>query len=218
VEQVRVRDRDDPHARQHSPLRAGRAAPLPAARGSAMVAAGRMHESRILVDLPSAETDRRMSPIEWLRSLFGAQLDLRSGREELTVGALWLIEGLVDAFAAAGVRDVVSFRVDKEVVYLDTAEDRDDLRLITRAAERAGVLDRKFREMHLVLAHRTQASAKAMVIDCTVKNDVLLGEAEMVIALSSLDPTRRELDALTERIANELTTVLTGARVTCAPA
>jgi hypothetical protein len=28
-----------------------------------------MYQSRITVDLPSAETDRRRSPIEWLRSL-----------------------------------------------------------------------------------------------------------------------------------------------------
>jgi hypothetical protein len=61
-------------------------------------------------------------------------------------------------------------------------------------------------------------------IDCRIKNGVLLGEAEMAIVLSGLpakpaggadgEAARRELDALTERIANELTTVLSGARVT----
>lgn len=191
-----------------------------------------MHTSRIIVDLPSAETDRRKRPLEWVRALLGAQLDLRSGREELTVGTLWLIEGLVDAFAAVGVRDVSSFLVDKQVVYLDAEEDvPDDLPLLVRAAEVAGVLDRKFHEMSLVLAHDGPALHTA--IDCRIKNGVLLGEAEMTIALSgrphrpapaagagpgAADPgaaaARRELDALTERIANELGTVLRGARVT----
>jgi len=179
-------------------------------------------QSRITVDLPSAETERRRRPIEWLRSLFGAQLDLRSGREELTVGATWLVEGLVEAFAAAGVDDVTSFRVDQEVVYLDTEDVPGDLPRIVRAAEAAGVLDRKFREMHLVLAHSTPTLHTT--IDCKVRDGVLLGEAEMSIVLSSRGrelaaggagaPAPAELDALTDRIADELTVVLAGARVT----
>ncbi len=179
-----------------------------------------MPTSRITVDLPSAETDRRRGPIEWLRSLFGAELDLRTGREELTVGALWLVEGLVEGFAAIGIDDVVSFLVDGEAIYLDAAEVPSDLPLIVRAAEAAGALDREFREMHLVLAHRS--AALHTTIDCTVRNGVLLGEAEMSIALSSRalaggggggEAERRELDALTERVANELASVLVGARV-----
>jgi len=179
-----------------------------------------MYSSRITVDLPSAETERRPNPLEWLRSLFGAQLDLRSGREELTVGTLWLVEGLVEAFASAGVRDVISFTVDKQVIYLDREDDSDDLPRVAEAAETSGVLDRKFREMQLVLAHR--GDALHTTIDCRVHNGVLLGEAEMTIALTSRPrerppqgaEARRELDALTRRIADELTGVLTGARVT----
>jgi len=187
-----------------------------------------MHRTRIIVDLPSAETERRRRPIEWMRSLFGAQLDLRSGREELTIGTLWLVEGLVEAFAAAGAHDVTSFLVDQEVIYFDAHEVSRDLPVLVRAAEAAGVLDRKFREMRLVLAH--QSEALHTVIDCRVKSAVLLGESEMAILLSSrvrdrrlqrgpadsdsLGRTRGEVDALTERIANELTTVLIGARVT----
>lgn len=177
-----------------------------------------MYQSRITVDLPSAETDRRRSPIEWLRSLLGAELDLRSGREELTVGAAWLVEGLAEGFAAIGVHDVVSFLVDGESIYLDTRHVPGDLPLIVRAAEAAGVLDRAFREMHLVLAHRSQTLHTT--IDCAVRNGVLLGESEMTIVLSGqptagLDPAAGlgELDALTERVANELASVLAGARV-----
>lgn len=204
-----------------------------------------MHKSKILVDLPSAETERRKGPLEWLRSLFGAQLDLRSGKEELTVGALWLVEGLVEAFAAAGVHDVISFLVDKQAVYLDADEIPDDLPKVIGAAQVAGVLERSFTEMHLVLAHRT--GALHTIIDCTIKNGVLLGEAEMTVSLSArlrelqvqpgetaphyaervrafaqstdaLEPTRRELDALTEKLSNELSVVLVGARVTREPA
>jgi hypothetical protein len=142
-----------------------------------------MYRSRIVIDLPSAETDRRRSPIEWLRSLFGAQLDLRTGREELTVGALWLIEGLVEGFAAAGVHDVVTFMVDHQPIYLDAEERTDDLPLIASAAEAAGVLERAFREMHLVLAHRGEALHAT--IECAIRNGVLLGDAEMTISLAS---------------------------------
>jgi len=184
-------------------------------------------ESRITVDLPSAETDRRRRPIEWLRSLFGTQLDLRSGREELTVGALWLLEGLVEAFAAAGVHDVTTFRVDEEVIFFDTEDVPGDLHRIVRAGEAAGILDRKFDEMHLLLSHRSQALNTT--IDCKVKDGVLLGEAEMSISLSGRgrafaaggddpEPLRRELDELTARIALELTRTLVGARVKRDPA
>ncbi len=184
-----------------------------------------MHRSRIVIDLPSAETERRRSPLEWVRSLFGAELDLRSGREELTVGAAWLIEGLVEAFASLGIHDVVSFVVDEEGIYLDPGGVSDDLPLILRASDAAGVLDREFREMRLVLAHRGEQLETR--IDCAVKNGVLLGEAEMTIELSSRPherpdrtgaPPLHELEVLTERIANELTSALAGARVTRGPA
>src|SRR5215468_10724253 len=111
-----------------------------------------MLKAKIVVDLPSVETHRRMGPIEWVRSLFGARIDLRSGKEELTVGAFSLVEGLVAGFAKAGVADALSFLVDKKVVYLDTNDVPDDLPLVARAAEEAGILDQTFREMHLVLA------------------------------------------------------------------
>ncbi len=112
-----------------------------------------MLKSEIAVDLPSVETNRRVGPVEWVRSLFGAHIDLRSGKEELTVGAFSLIEGLIAGFAKAGVDDALSFLVDKKVVYLDTNDVPNDLPLIAKAAEASGVLDAPFSEMHLVLAH-----------------------------------------------------------------
>jgi len=86
-----------------------------------------MLKARIAVDLPSAETQRSMGPVEWVRSLFGAQIDLRSGKEELTVCAFSLVEGLIAGFARAGVADVLSFLVDRQVVYLDSNDVPDDL-------------------------------------------------------------------------------------------
>jgi hypothetical protein len=201
-----------------------------------------MLKSSIRVDLPSVETNRRPGPIEWVRSLFGAELDLRSGKEELTVGAFSLIEGLVAGFARAGVMDVISFLVDKKVVYLDTNEVPDDLPLIARAAEAAGVLDQRFREMHLVLAH--QDEALHTIIDCKVTSQVMLGQSELEIQLSSrlselqirqgetaeqyaerikafalvdasFEPARRRLEQLTERIAAALGPALVGSKVAC---
>lgn len=199
-----------------------------------------MLKSMVHVDLPSVETQRRPGPIEWLRSLFGAELDLRSGKEELTVGAFSLVEGLIAGFARAGICDVISFLVDKKVVYLDTNEVSDDLALIVQAAEAAGVLDQRFREMHLVLAHRD--GVLHTILDAKITSAVLLGESEMVVQLSSrlvelqirqgetaeqyaervkafagnegsFEPARQRLEQLTERIAAALGLALVGAKV-----
>ncbi|MCE9578792.1 MAG: hypothetical protein K8W52_37050 [Deltaproteobacteria bacterium] len=203
-----------------------------------------MLRSRILVDLPSVETDRRMGVFEWLRSLFGATIDLRSGREELTVGACSLVEGLVAAFARAGVTDALSFLVDKRVVYLDANEVPDDLPLILKAAEETGILDRPFREMHLAVAH--QDGRLHTIFDCAITSQVALGEAEMVIEVSSrrvdfrvahgesaqtyaervkalagdpagFEPMRAELDQRIAQVAEALRAALVGAKVTTAP-
>ncbi len=61
-----------------------------------------MLRAKITVDLPSSETNRSKGPIEWARSLFGAKIDLRSGKEELTIGAFALVEGLVQHLPRPG--------------------------------------------------------------------------------------------------------------------
>jgi len=200
-----------------------------------------MLKSKIIVDLPSVETNRRMGPIEWVRSLFGAKIDLRSGKEELTVGAFSLVEGLVAAFEAASVTDAISFLVDKKVVYLDTNDVPDDLPLIAKAAEESAILDKSFREMHLVLAHKTPSLHT--ILDCSIASGVVLGDAEMEIEISarlpslqiqkgesaddyatrvkafatkenSFEPGRHELDQLVDRVADALRSKLVGAKVT----
>jgi hypothetical protein len=204
-----------------------------------------MLKSSIRVDLPGVETQRDHTPLEWLRALFGAQIDLRSGKEELTVGAFSLIEGLVAGFGQAGVHDVLSFLVDRRVVYIDRNEVTHDLQLIARAAQAAGVMDRKFKEMHLVLTHRDELLHT--LIDCKVVREVLLGEAELQLQLSSrvpalqiqrgesaanyaervqefaarpsaFEPARFLLEQLTERIAAALQRTLVGAVVKHEPA
>src|SRR5215470_13097682 len=104
-----------------------------------------MLQARITVDLPSVETHRRAGLFEWVRSVFGATIDLRSGREALTIGAFSLVEGMVAAFAKAGITNVISFLVDKRVVYLDANDVADDLGLIVDASQAAGVFDRSFK-------------------------------------------------------------------------
>lgn len=190
--------------------------------------------------MPSVETQRSPNPIEWLRSLFGAELDPRSGKEELTVCAFSLIEGLMAGFARAGVDDVLSFLVNKQVVYVDTNDVPNDLSLIGQAAQAAGILDRKFREMHLVLAHRD--AVLHTIVDCKITSRVVLGEAEMEIELSSrlselqvrvgetaeqyaervrafaaepssFEPARQRLIQLTQRSATSLERALIGSKV-----
>lgn len=198
-----------------------------------------MLKSKIVVDLPSVETHRRMGPIEWVRSLFGAKLDLRSGKEELTVGAFSLVEGLLAAFESAGVTDAISFLVDKKVVYVDTNDVPDDLPLIAKAAEQTEILDKPFREMHLVLAHRS--AELHTIFDCEIESSVVLGQAEMTVDISSrlvalqiqpgetadkyaervkafaaqgesFEPGRGELDALVTKVTDALRSKLVGAR------
>ena len=142
-----------------------------------------MLRAKITVDLPSAETSRSKGPIEWVRALFGAKIDLRSGKEALTIGAFALVEGVVAAFADAGVHDAMSFLVDQKVIYMDPHDVPDDLPLIARAAELTGVLNKPFREMHLVLGHKTEWLHT--LIDCTITNQVMLGAAELTMVLSS---------------------------------
>jgi hypothetical protein len=199
-----------------------------------------MVKSKVIVDLPSAETQRRKGPIEWVRSLFGAKLDLRSGKEELTVGAFSLVEGMEQAFSRAGVNNAISFIVDKKVIYLDTNDVDDDLVLVGKAAQESGVLDRPFKEMHLALTHKE--AGLHTIIDVRIKNQVILGEEEMVIVLSSriedlrvrtgetaadyaervkafaqnptaLEPYKHSLDGLTHRVADALRATMVGARV-----
>jgi len=204
-----------------------------------------MLKSAITVDLPSAVADRKKTASEWVRSLFGAKLDLRGDEEQLTISAVSLVAGLVEGFSAAGVTDLISFVVDKKVVYLDTNEVPDDLRLLLEAAEQKGILMKPFKEMHLVMSHRE--AGLHVLIDVRIRNRVMLGEEEMRVELSGrveelriragesaadyraridafvADGTRVEtdrvaLDQLTRRIAARLERTLVGARATAEPA
>jgi hypothetical protein len=203
-----------------------------------------MLKSAITIDLPSTVADRNKTATEWIRSLFGAKLDLRSNHEQLTMTAMSLVAGLVDGFSAAGISDVISFVVDKRVVYLDTREVPDDLALILEAADQKGILDKKFSEMHVVLSHKE--SGLHVLIDVRIRNRVMMGEEEMSIDLSGrveelqiqpgesaenyrdriqnymkeagrADAHRLALDALTQRVADRLGLTLVGARARVQP-
>jgi len=204
-----------------------------------------MLKSAITIDLPSAVADRSKNAVEWVRSLFGAKLDLRSNQEELTISAVSLVAGMVEGFSAAGVKDVISFVVDKKVVYLDTREVDDDLSLILEAAEQKRILEKRFNEMHLVLSHKE--AGLHVLVDVRIRNRVFLGDEEMQVDLSArveelqiqtgesaevyrkrieafmADPSRTDsyrvaLDALTRRVSDKLRTTLVGARATAQPA
>ena len=198
-----------------------------------------MLNAKIHVDLPSEETLRNKGPLEWVRSMFGAELDLRSGKEELTVSALSLIQGFVTAMNQAEITDVISMIVDKKVIYLDSDEVPDDLAVMMDLAESKGVLNRPFEELHIALSHKE--AGLHTIIDVKVANQVVLGEEEMEITLSGrieelqvqtgedaeayaarvrsfatdeqrLTPLKSSLDALSERIADKIRTRLVGSK------
>ena len=200
-----------------------------------------MFKSRIIVDLPSVERERVMGHMDRLKSFFGKEVDLRSGVEELTVSALSLVTGIVDAFESAGVQDVISFIVDRRVIYQDSHEVADDLRLMLEAALHKGVLHQQFREMHIVLSHKDEDVLHTLM-DVRIVSEVLIGEAEMDVECSARIPllriepgetaeayadrisetaedegafelARLRLQALTERVSDALRRVLVGAKV-----
>ncbi len=205
-----------------------------------------MLKSTIHVELPNAFAERHKTAGEWLRSLFGAKLDLRDpDHHELTMSALSLVVGLVEGFSAAGVTDVISFIVDKKVVYMDTTDVPDDLSLLLEAAEVKGILTRHFSEMHLVLSHKE--AGLHVILDVQILNRVVTGQEQMRVSLSArieelrvtvgetaadyrariaafmtnrsrTDADRVALDALTRRVAEKLTSTLVGARATPEPA
>jgi hypothetical protein len=141
-----------------------------------------MFRSKVTVDLPSIEQKRSMGPIEWVRSLFGAQIDLGTGKEELTMTAWSTLEGLYRSLQRAGVRDAISFLVDRKAIYVDSSEIEDDLSLVWKSAREKRVLDKPFKEMHLVLAHRE--GGLHLIFDIKIHSQVLLGDPELVIDIS----------------------------------
>jgi len=141
-----------------------------------------MLRTRIVVDLPSVEVLRQKTFGEAFRSLFGAQLDLRTGTEEITVTGLALIQALVSGFQLAGVTNAVALIVDQKVVYKDPADQGNDLPLIMAACQQSRLLTRKFGEMHLVLSHAE--NGMLVIADVHLRRETLKGQAEMVVDLS----------------------------------
>ncbi|HLK92239.1 MAG TPA: hypothetical protein VKZ18_20260, partial [Polyangia bacterium] len=143
-----------------------------------------MLKSTIHVELPNTFAERNKTAGEWVRSLFGAKLDLRDpDHHELTMSAVSLVAGLVEGFSAAGVTDVISFIVDKKVVYMDTTDVPDDLSLLLEAAEVKGIYTRHFSEMHLVLSHKE--AGLHVIIDVQILNRVLTDQEQMRVSLSA---------------------------------
>ncbi len=198
-----------------------------------------MFQSKIRIDLPSRETIREKSVGEWFTSLFGARPDLRTGREVMTISAYAVLEGIVTAFASAGMTNVISLMVDNRTVFLDTQDVPDDLAAMHHVAKKSGALNRRFREMHLAFTHREQGMH--VIIDIALKPQVMLGDEELVITLSgrleelrhqddepanryrsrirefvsdtdNFDRPREILDDITERLVMALRSTLPGAR------
>ncbi len=142
-----------------------------------------MLNAELAVDLPSVETLRRRGPLAWVQTLLGYTPDVRSGEEELTLSALTLLQGLYDALHTVGVTDAIAFLVDTKVIYTDAEAVTDDLALVLAAAQRTGLLMRRFTEMHLVLSHRDHGLHT--LVDVTIHRRVMRGEEEMTLVLSS---------------------------------
>jgi hypothetical protein len=204
-----------------------------------------MLKSTIAIDLPSTLAGRTMTTAQWARDLFESRLDLRGDHEELTISAMSLVAGLVEGFSGAGVDDVISFVVDKRVIYVDTRDVDGDLEEILAAARHREILENPFNEMHLVLSRKE--SGLHVLIETCIRNRVLMGDDEMNIELSArieelqiqpgdsaeayrariesfmkdiarIAAYRQALDAVTRRIADAVTLTLRGTRTQAHPA
>jgi hypothetical protein len=138
--------------------------------------------SRIIVDLPSVEVLRSKTLGEAFRSLFGAQIDLRTGHEEVTVTGLALVQSLVQGFQRAGITNAIALVVDNRVVYKDPIDQGNDLPLIMAACMQTRLMQRKFGEMHLVVSHAE--NGMFLIADVRIQREVMMGQAEMVVDVS----------------------------------
>ena len=204
-----------------------------------------MIKSTIGLDLPSEETQRKRTLSEWFGSLAGKDYDLGSGEEVLTIGAMSLVTGIVNAFQRAGVDNAISLIVDRKVVYIDHQDNKQDADLLIEAAARTAVLSNPFEEMHVVLDHHEQGLHT--LADVRIRGRVLTGEEEMHVVLSSrveelrvqrgesahayggrvaafaqrpnaLEEHRGRLQALSERLTRALLQALPGAAARPGPA
>lgn len=141
-----------------------------------------MLRARILIDLPSTEVFRQKTLGESFRSLFGAEIDLRTGLEETTLTSMALVQALVSGFGHAGVTNAIAFIVDEKVVYKDTVDQGNDLELILAACQQTRLMQRKFGEMHLVLS--LAENGMFAIADVHIQRQVVLGQAEVSVDLS----------------------------------
>jgi hypothetical protein len=166
-----------------------------------------LYRARIIVDLPSAEASGGSRFTAYMKP----GRDRAERHEELTIGAWALVEGMFAAFERCGIDDAVSFTVDGVSIYRDDANAEKDLHLVWAAAEDRGVLDRTFDEMHLVLAHRLPEGR--VTFDLRVTRRVVLGSAEMVIAVEGEVPEPTAANALCANVASALRTTIPGTSV-----
>lgn len=138
-----------------------------------------MLRGSLRVDLPSQESEGPKGALRRVRALLGGRAELLKGRDEVTASAFAIVEALVKGFSEAAVTNAVLFLVDDELIYLDPDDEKDDLeRIITRALG-AGILERRFEEMHLVLSHREDGLHT--LYDAVLRRQVARGEPELVI-------------------------------------
>ena len=202
-----------------------------------------MITSRIMVDLPSAVTERAVSPLERLGALFGKKPDLQTGTESLTVTAVAVLDGVVAALGSVNINNAVSLIVDETMIFIDLDDRDNDAGVMRRTAEKSEAFGADFEEMHIVFDHKQPGLHT--LIDVCVKSKVSVGKEEMQITLSSrlsdlfagnessfqyssrvgkfmrqkggLTGFASVQSSLTERIASALSSRLPGIKARCIP-
>ena len=78
-----------------------------------------MSQPKIHVDLPSEETESKRTIVAWLRSTVGYVPDLRTGREELSISCVDVVNTIMVYFHGTGIKNAVSLQVDGTRIFVD---------------------------------------------------------------------------------------------------
>lgn len=134
-------------------------------------------------DLPSEESLRRRTPLDWLAALIGREPDRRSGEEVTTVTGLAVFKHITDALEQQGITDVLSCTVDRKAAYVDTDENSGDLATAVAELDARRALEEPIETMDLVLSHR--ADGLHTLIEVHLRRRVPAGSPELEVAFAA---------------------------------
>jgi len=142
-----------------------------------------MLQARVLVDLPSEEAERKKTLVDWFASVRGKDVDLSTGREELTLSCLTVVEAVSACMRRAEVVNAIALVVDDEALFVDDEGVDDDAKGLLEAARKASIDDAAFKTLQLVFESRFPGLH--VLVDFSISRVVSAGRKEMSLTLAA---------------------------------